>query len=139
MQGPKFEMVKMSARQYLSNELNIEPSEHFVSSFLSLVDTKDSFAVLEQPYVQMKADIMDLMKKFSIRRLNKFLSDNDMVLLMMNFIQKPEVREQIMDTIKVKTNEAELKQTYNNLIDELMCFCQKKLELGASELKMQRI
>lgn len=119
---PNLEKVKTYARQYLISELNSDPSEHFVNCFLSLVDTKDSYTTLEQPYEEMKADIMDLMKKFSIRRLNKFLNNNDMVLLMINFIQKPEVRNQIMDTIKVKTNEFELKQTYNNLIDELMSF-----------------
>jgi transposase len=126
-QNPALQMVKQYAQEYLSMEFNTEPTQSMVNSFLSLVDTKSNFSALEQEYELMKIDIIDLMKKFSIRRLNNLLNNNEMAQLLMNFIQKPEAREQILDTIKVKTNEDELKQAYCSLIDEIIQFCRRRI------------
>jgi hypothetical protein len=120
-------MVKQYAHEYLKAEFYAEPTKRMVNSFLSLVDSKSNYTIFEQKYELMKIDIINLMKNFSIKRLNNLLDNHEILQLMMNFIQKPEAREQILNSIKVKTNEDELKQTYNNYIIEIIQHCKRRM------------
>jgi hypothetical protein len=120
-------MVKQYAHEYLTVELNAEPTKRMVNTFLSLVDSKGNYTIFEQKYELMKVDIINLMKKFSIKRLNNLLNNHEIVQLFMNFIQKPEAREQILNSIKVRTNEGQLRQTYNNFIVEIIQYCRRRM------------
>jgi hypothetical protein len=120
-------MVKQHAHEYLTAEFNAEPTKIMVSSFLSLVDSKSNYTIFEQKYELMKIDIINFMKKFSIKRLNNLLDNHEILQLLMNFIQKPEAREQILDSIKVKTNEDELRKAYNKFIGEIIQYCRRRM------------
>jgi hypothetical protein len=120
-------MVKQYAYEYLTVELNAEPTKRMVNSFLCIVDSKSNYTVFGQKYELMKVDIINLMKKFSIKRLNNLLNNHEIVQLLMNFIQKPDAREQILNSIKVKTNEDQLRQTYNNFIGEIIQYCRRRM------------